>query len=78
MFPDDLFATLRDSQEKLREKHLLSFDPRALTSLALVAPNQPELTLQRLGNPDQPQESDPWQIVTHSANQAPGAKRASR
>ena len=71
LFPDDLFATLRDSQEKLREKHLLSFDPRALTSLALVAPNQPELTLQRLGNPDQPQESDPWQIVTHSANQAP-------
>jgi hypothetical protein len=70
-FPDRLFATLRNSQEELRDKHLLSFDPRALTSLTLVAPNQPELTLQRLGNPEQPLETDPWQIVTHAANQAP-------
>jgi hypothetical protein len=71
MFPDRLFATLRDSPEKLRDKHPLSFDPRALTSITLVAPNRPELTLQRLGNPDQPQETDPWQIVTHAPNQAP-------
>jgi hypothetical protein len=71
LFPDRLFATLRGSQEELRDKHLLSFDPRALTSLTLVAPNLPELTLQRLGNPEQPQETDPWQIVTRSTNQAP-------
>jgi hypothetical protein len=71
LFPDKLFATLRNSQEELRDKHLLTFDPRALTSLALSAPNRPELTLQRLGNPDQPQDTDPWQIVTHAANQAP-------
>jgi hypothetical protein len=71
LFPDRLFATLRNSQEELRDKHLLSFDPRALTSLTLVAPNRPELTLQRLGNPGQPQQTDPWQIVTHAANQAP-------
>ena len=70
-FSDRLFATLRNSQEELRDKHLLSFDPRALTSLTLAAPNQPELTLQRLGNPEQPQESDPWQIVTRAADQAP-------
>ena len=71
LFPDRLFATLRNSQEELRDKHLLSFDPRALTSLTLAAPNQPELTLQRLGNPEQPLDTDPWQIVTHAANQAP-------
>lgn len=70
-FPDRLFAILRNSQEELRDKHLLRFDPLALTSLTLVAPNRPELTLQRLGNPEQPQESDPWQVVTHAANQAP-------
>jgi hypothetical protein len=71
MFPDKLFASLRNSQEELRDKHPLTFDPRALTSITLSAPNRPELTLQRLGNPDQPQDTDPWQIVTHAANQAP-------
>jgi Domain of unknown function (DUF4340) len=71
MFPDSLFAALRDSPEKLRDKHPLSFDPKALSSITLVAPNRPELTLQRLGNPEQPQDTDPWQIVTHEANQAP-------
>ena len=71
LFPNTLFATLRNSQDELRDKNLLSFDPRALTSLAVAAPNRPELTLQRLGNPGQPQETDPWQIVTHAANQAP-------
>jgi hypothetical protein len=71
LFPDSLFATLRDSQEKLRDRHPLNFNPLALTSIRLVAPNMPELTLQRLGNPEQPQDNDPWQIVTHAANQAP-------
>jgi Domain of unknown function (DUF4340) len=71
LFPDRLFAILRNAQEELRDHHLLSFDPLALTSLTLVAPNRPELTLQRLGNPEQPQQSDPWQIVTRAVNQAP-------
>jgi Domain of unknown function (DUF4340) len=71
LFPDHLFGTLRNAQDDLRDKHPLSFDPRALTSLTLAAPNRPELTLQRLGNPGQPQPTDPWQVVTHAANQAP-------
>ena len=71
LFPDLLFNTLRNAQEELRDRHLLGFDSLALTSLTLVAPNRPELTLQRLGNPEQPQASDPWQIVTRAANQAP-------
>jgi len=71
LFPDSLFKTLRNAQEDLRDRHLLDFDSLALTSLTLVAPNRPELTLQRLGNPEQPQPSDPWQIVTRAANQAP-------
>ncbi len=69
--PDDLFATLRDAQEKLRDRHLLAFDSRTLTSITLAAPNRPELTLQRLETGQQPQDSDPWQIVTRTANQAP-------
>ncbi len=70
-FPNTLYTTLRSAQEELRDRHLLDFDSLALTSLTLVAPNRPELTLQRLGNPEQPQASDPWQIVTRATNQAP-------
>jgi hypothetical protein len=70
-FPHQLFATLRNAQEELRDHHLLSFDPRALTSITLAAPNRPELTLQRLETGQQPLDTDPWQIVTRAANQAP-------
>ena len=70
-FPDLLFGTLRNAQEELRDKHLLSFDSRALTSITLAAPNRPELTLQRLEPGQQPLDTDPWQIVTRAANQAP-------
>ena len=69
-FPDQLFAILRSAQEELRDKQLLSFDPRALTSITLGAPNRPELTLQRLSGP-QPLDTDPWQIVMRTPNQAP-------
>ncbi len=70
-FPQQLFATLRNAQDELRDRHLLSFDPRALTSITLAAPNRPELTLQRLETGQQPLDTDPWQIVTRAANQAP-------
>jgi hypothetical protein len=70
-FPDLLFGSLRNAQEELRDRHLLSFDSRALTSITLAAPNHPELTLQRLETGQQPLDTDPWQIVTRAANQAP-------
>ncbi len=70
-FPDELFGHLRNAQEELRDRHLLSFDPRALTSITLAAPNHPELTLQRLETGQQPLDTDPWQMVTRAANQAP-------
>jgi hypothetical protein len=70
-FPNQLFDHLRNAQEELRDRHLLSFDPRALTSITVAAPNHPELTLQRLETGQQPLDTDPWQIVTRAANQAP-------
>ncbi|MFA5057429.1 MAG: DUF4340 domain-containing protein, partial [Opitutaceae bacterium] len=70
-FPAGLFAILRNAQEELRDKHLLSFDSRALTSITLTAPNRPELTLQRLETGQQPLDTDPWQIVVRATNQAP-------
>jgi hypothetical protein len=75
-FPDKFFGTLRNAQEALRDRHLLSFDSRALTSITLAAPNRPELTLQRLETGQQPLETDPWQIVTRAANQAPQTQPA--
>lgn len=69
--PNDLATMLRNAQDQLRDRHLLSFDPRALTSITLSAPNRPEITLQRLEVGQQPTDNDAWQIVTRTANQAP-------
>ncbi len=73
---DALFAVLRNAQDQLRDRHLLSFDSRTLTSITLTTPNQPELTLQRLETGQQPLDTDPWQIVTRTANQAPQTQPA--
>jgi hypothetical protein len=43
-----LMNTLRNAQNELRDRHVLDFDAGAVTSIALSAPNQPELSLQRL------------------------------
>ncbi|MDD3180701.1 MAG: DUF4340 domain-containing protein [Opitutaceae bacterium] len=49
--PSALLEDLTRAQETLRDARLLDFDPRTVTALTLLAPNapnQPELTLQRL------------------------------
>jgi len=74
--PDSLFAVLRNAQDQLRDRHLLAFDSRTLTAITLTAPNQPELTLQRLETGQQPQDTDPWRIVTRLPNQAPQTQPA--
>jgi hypothetical protein len=62
LIPEQLMTTLRSAQNELRDRHVLDFDAGAVTSVALSAPNQPELSLQRL-------ESGPgghgagWQVV---------------
>ncbi len=60
--PDGLIATLRRAQEALRDKHVLDFDPSAVTMISLRAPDQPELTLQRLESGASRGQAD-WQIV---------------
>lgn len=64
--PRALLATLRDSQEELRERRILDLDGRTITSIGLRAGNRPELTLQRLDT--SPAESGgeapgAWQVV---------------
>jgi hypothetical protein len=61
-----LLYSLRDAQESLRDRHVLEIDPSLVTMVTLKAPNQPELTLQRL-DPDTaraaPASEARWQIL---------------
>ena len=64
VLPAGLRTTLDQAQEKLRETRLLDFDARAVTAIALTAPNQPDLILQRLAETGaQSVETQSWQIV---------------
>ena len=67
--PSDLIDTLRNAQVKLREKRLLEFDARNVTAVALTAPNQPPVTLQRLEAGANAAEAT-WQIVRRGAGAA--------
>lgn len=67
VIPGTLKSTLDKAQETLRETRLLDFDARAVTAITLAAPNQPELTLQRLAESGaQAVETQSWQIVRRS------------
>ncbi len=80
VLPAALKTTLDQAQEKLRETRLLDFDARAVTAITLTAPNQPELTLQRLAETGaQSVETQSWQIVRRGdATQGPQTIPADR
>jgi hypothetical protein len=61
--PDPLVATLRNAQEALRDRHVLDFDPGAVNAVTLDAPNQPEITLQRLEVADGATDGAGWQLI---------------
>jgi len=65
--PKPLLDQLSNAQKALRETHLYSLDPRTVTSIALRAPRQPELSLQRV---DASGETITWQSITRSGEQA--------
>ncbi|MGA2017047.1 MAG: DUF4340 domain-containing protein [Opitutaceae bacterium] len=68
--PRALMDTLRNASEELRDRHVLDFDPNAVTSIALSAPNLPELDLQRLESAAGGQIAG-WQIIRRGGG-APG------
>lgn len=76
--PSVLLDYLRNAQEKLRETRILDFDANAVTALTLSAPNQPDLTLQRLetGAPGANPGASAWQIVRREVNQGPQTQPA--
>jgi hypothetical protein len=63
VLPSSLLKTLRNAQEDLRDPHVLDFDPAAVTSIVLNAPNLPELTLQRLEVPAGAADGAGWQLI---------------
>jgi hypothetical protein len=69
--PEELLKQLRNAPEELRDRHVLDFDPQAVTAITLSTPNQPELALQRLEAPGD--DGANWQIVRRGAV-APGAQ----
>jgi hypothetical protein len=64
--PPVLMNTLRFASDELRDRHVLDFDPASVTSVALSAPNQPELALQRL-EPAAGSHDAGWQIIRRGA-----------
>jgi len=76
--PATLIDALLHAQEALRETRILDFSPDAVTALSLNAPNQPELTLQRLETNAQPDALNPssWQIVRREGKQGPQTQSA--
>ncbi len=78
--PAELKRSLETAQVALRERRLLEFEPRAISTISLAdasVPNQPELRLQRLDVPaTATAESTPWQIMQGDAGQAPQTQRA--
>jgi hypothetical protein len=54
VIPGPLMSALTEAQEALRDRHVLDFDPDAVTAITLAEPNRPELTLERDPGPQAP------------------------
>jgi hypothetical protein len=68
--------TLRNAADELRDRHILDFDPNMVTSIALSAPNQKEIALQRL-EPAAGSHDASWQIIRRGVvTQAPQTLQA--
>ena len=61
--PAALMDTLRTAQVSLREKRVLDFDAATVSAITLIAPYQPDLTLQRLETGAASTDSPAWQII---------------
>jgi hypothetical protein len=79
VLPAALMNTLRNAQEELRDRHVLEFDPGAVTAIILDAPNEgrPELTLQRLEG-SAGAEGAGWQLIGATAARGPQPLAADR
>ena len=63
-----LMETLRNAADDLRDRHILDFDPAAVTGVSISALNQPELALQRLESPAGGHDAG-WKITRRGGDQ---------
>lgn len=76
--PDALINALLNAQIVLRETRIIDFSPDNVTAITLDAPNQSQLTLQRLESTPQPgnRNNSSWQIVRRTGQQGPQTQPA--
>jgi|UniRef100_UPI0040495DF1 hypothetical protein len=76
--PAPLIYALRNAQVVLRETKVLEFDPATVTTITLSAPNQSDLTLQKLegGSQTTGPENSNWQIVRRDTQGGPQTQTA--
>jgi hypothetical protein len=77
-FPTQLLETLRNAQESLRDTHVIDVEPSTVTSITLSAPNQPQVTLQRLESSSPNPATASWQVVRHNGERGPQTFPADR
>jgi len=75
---NQLLDTLRNAQETLRDTHVLDIEPSNATSITLVAPNQAQITLQRLESTSPNPSTASWQVVRHNGEKGPQTFPADR
>jgi hypothetical protein len=73
--PPEFMGLLRNSADELRDRHILDFDATAVTSIALSALNQPEISLQRLESAAGGHEAG-WQIIRRGGAAQPSQSLA--
>jgi len=76
--PTKLLETLHNAQETLRDTHVLDLEPSTVTTITLSAPNQPEVTLQRLESATPNPATASWQVVRHNGERGPQTLPADR
>jgi len=75
--PADLLERLRAAQEALRDRHVLDFEPRNVSTVTLSGRAGADVSLQRLESAAASEAAESWQIVTRSADgQAPATRPA--
>jgi hypothetical protein len=75
--PVSLLQQLRNAQDRLRERQILDVDPNTITSITLVDPGLPEVTLQRL-EASNANVAAGWQLVRRSSENGPLNRPADR
>lgn len=73
-----LHETLISAQESLRDTRVLDIEPSNITTISLSAPNQPQVTLQRLESSTPNQATASWQVVRHNGERGPQTYPADR